>query len=63
MQEENQQLNNNGININPDVDELMSDIEMKDMEDFNDIIIGNRRPRRQTNWSYCHDALSQTQCA
>jgi hypothetical protein len=45
------------------VDEAMNDAEMEDMENFEDIIIGNRRPRHQTNWYYHHDALSQTQYA
>jgi hypothetical protein len=42
-----------------DMDEAISDAEMED----DDIIIGNRRPRKQTNWRYCHDASSQTQYA
>jgi hypothetical protein len=54
MEEENQNL---------DMDEAMNDAEMEDMENFEDFIIGNRRPRRQTNWRYRHDALSQTQYA
>jgi hypothetical protein len=36
---------------------------MEDIENVDDIIIGNRRPMRQTNWRCHHDALSQTQYA
>jgi hypothetical protein len=51
------------VHVLTGMDEDISDTEMQDIENVDDIIIGNRRPRNQTNWCYRHDALSQTQYA